>query len=300
MYLGMRDVIAHRTIEDDYSVFQDLGLTAMEVRIERDLTLQFLGDAPFSIADAESKRRLLTHMQQRGVEIKGLLLCTKFDGSEAETRWVRESARFARELGIESMRVDCGRPDPGDATGRDALLSELAPVFETLLDAAGESGVKLALENHGPWTNQPEVMGALLDLLAARGLRLCLDTGNFYCTGQRPLSEVYATMTQLAEYVTTTHVKNASYPAEFRESPRDSERFPYKNHSIRIEQGDIEHAKVFGILKDAGYDGAWFYEDEALYRVPDGTDKAETMATTLARLKENLASVEEATVPAGA
>ena len=56
MYLGMRDVIAHRTIEDDYNVFKKLGITAMEVRTERDLTLQFLGDEPFSIADTESKK----------------------------------------------------------------------------------------------------------------------------------------------------------------------------------------------------------------------------------------------------
>ncbi|MBN1673186.1 MAG: sugar phosphate isomerase/epimerase [Kiritimatiellae bacterium] len=300
MFLGMRDVLAHRTIGDDYSVFKTLGITAMEVRIERDLTLQFLGEQHFSIADAESRERLLAHVTWRGVAIKGLLLCTKFDGSEDETRWVRESARFAHELGLESIRVDCGRPDPGDAAGRDRLRAELTPVFETLLDAAGEFGVKLALENHGQWTNQPEVMCALLDQFAARGLRLCLDTGNFYCTGQRPLREVYAAMARFGESVTTTHVKNASYPAEVRETKRDSEQFPYKNHSILIEQGDIDHAKVFRILKDAGYDGGWFYEDEALYRVPEGTDKAAAMRTTLAALKQDLASVEPAGVAVGA
>jgi sugar phosphate isomerase/epimerase len=271
----------------------------MEVRVERDLTLQFLGEEPFSIGDPASKGQLLAHMRARGVRIRGLLLCTKFDGSAEETRWVRASARFARELGIESMRVDCGRPDPGDAAGRDALRLELAPVFETLLDAAGESDVKLALENHGSWTNQPEVMGALLDQFAARGLRLCLDTGNFYCTGQRPLSEVYATMARFGEHVTTTHVKNASYPVESRETKRDPNQFPYRNHSILIEQGDIDHAKVFGILKEAGYDGAWFYEDEALYRVPDGTDKVAVMTKTLVALKADLASVERAQMAVG-
>lgn len=292
MYLGMRDVLAHRTIGDDCGVFTKLGITAMEVRTEPDLTLQFLGDTPFSIADAESKKMLLAHMQTKGVEIKGILLCTKFDGSEEETRWVRESARFASELGIESMRVDCWREDPGDTAGRDALRKEVTPAFETLLDAAGEFGVQLALENHGAWTNQPEVVDALLDQFGPCGLRLCLDTGNFYVTGQHPLSEVYRAMERFAPLVTTAHVKNGTYPPEVRETQRDSEQFPYSKHSVVIEKGDIDHTRVFETLKVAGYDGPLFYEDEALYRLPEETDKSAVMATTLAALKEDLDAAE--------
>jgi sugar phosphate isomerase/epimerase len=293
MYLGMRDVLAHRKIGDDYSVFTSLGITAMEVRTEPNLALQFLGDTPFSIADADSKKTLFDHMQAKGVEIKGILLCNPFDGSEEEIRWVRESARFASELGIASMRVDCWREDPGNAAGRAALQKELTPVFETLLDAAGEFGVKLALENHGPWTNQPEVMAALLDQFGSRGLSLCLDTGNFYVTGHLPLSQVYQTIERLAPHITTAHMKNGSYPEDVRETRRNPEKYPFQKHAALIEKGDIDHTRIFGILKDAGYDGPLFYEDEALYGLQEGIDKAAAMAKTMMVLKDELDAVNE-------
>jgi sugar phosphate isomerase/epimerase len=58
-----------------------------------------------------------------------------------------------------------------------------------------------------------------------------------------------------------------------------------------IDVGDIDHGRVFAILKKAGYDGPLFYEDEALHRVPEGTDKAALMARTLKVLKDELAAV---------
>lgn len=288
MYLGMRDVLAKAQFPN-WESFVNLGLTAMEVRIQPDLSLDSLRGDGLHIRDRQERDNVVAHLAEMGITAKGLLMNTKSDGSEEETEWARATAAFASELGIPSVRFDCHRPDPGTPDAREKLLDQVAPAFEAMLDAAAESGVKLALENHGPFTNRPEVMGALLDRYAERGLSLCLDTGNFYVTGGLPLSEIYDVMERFAPHVTTTHLKNAKYPAELRDTQRDSTVIKYADHAAPIEEGDVDHANVCSILKLAGYDGPLFYEDEYLHHMPDGTDPVQVMQKTIRALQRSLA-----------
>lgn len=287
MYLAMRDVIASRMFPD-WRAFLDLGLTAMEVRIEPDLTLKFVRGEDLSIRNRENKDKVVKHLDNLGVAVKGVLLNTKCDGTRAELEWMRAAGAFAAEQGVSAIRFDCHRPDPGTSVERERLVDELSPTLEALLDAAAGSGVGLALENHGPFTNRPEVVGLLLDRFSDRGLSLCLDTGNFYVTGGLPLSEVYAAMDRFAPHVTTTHLKNAKYPAELRERQRDTEQIRYQDYSAPIEEGDVDHAKVCEILKRAGYDGPLFYEDEHLHWLSKALNPTEVMQTTVRAIKKRL------------
>jgi sugar phosphate isomerase/epimerase len=295
MFLGMRDVILWKTIENPWEMLNRQAITKMEVRIDQDLSLQFINDTPLSIATDEGREKILSHLEEKKVSIAGILLLTKFSGELDEYEWIKQSAKFASSINVRTIRVDHWRDIPASAEEREELLVTFEKRLAKVLDLVSEYGVTLALENHGPLSNQPDTIRRLIDRFAAKGFRICFDTGNFYVTGGLPLSEIYKVAEEFAPYTTSAHLKNASYPIDVREEKRDIKTYPYGIYSTPIEKGDIDHARLFEIFKKAGYQGCFFYEDEVLYHLEKtlsyklGSRKnKDIMNETLAYLKQYL------------
>ena len=66
-----------------------------------------------------------------------------------------------------------------------------------------------------------------------------------------------------------THCKNISYPEDIRNTQREM-GLEYGKYVCPIYEGDVDHAKVAAILKDAGYDRSFCIEDESLGKFPEG------------------------------
>ncbi len=117
-------------------------------------------------------------------------------------------------------------------------LSALIPLF----DAAG---ITLVVENAGTLMHSIEDCRRMMELLAPQGLRFCVDTGNFFLWGQ---DEVLATEA-LLPWTIHFHVKdytNQRWPAPGPD--------PDADHAV-LGEGQVRHAPIMGLLRQAGYAG---------------------------------------------
>jgi hydroxypyruvate isomerase len=120
---------------------------------------------------------------------------------------------------------------------------------------AEESGVTLALENHGRITNNIDTLMGILKEVGSESLKVNIDIGNFYWFGYK-LSEVETILKKLVPMTAHTHMKNGT-------TDRKEER--RKTGDLRftpLTDGDINLVKVVKLLKTKGYEGAISMEDE--------------------------------------
>lgn len=138
-----------------------------------------------------------------------------------------------------------------------AGLGEMLALFES-------TGITLVVENAGTLMHRVEDMLRLMQLLGPAGLRLCLDTGNFYLWEQ---DEVAAT--RLArEWTVHFHVKD--YVDRHWVGPGQPGAT-----DVNLGTGNVRHAEVLEILRETGYAGTLSCE-------PFSTQSMRPGVTTLA------------------
>ncbi len=103
---------------------------------------------------------------------------------------------IGRRLDAKIIRVALDGPDAARP------VSELGKDFALLLPAAGEAGLRIAIENHFNFPSR-----RLVDLLAAIDddrVAICLDVGNSICAGEWPQE----TVSILAPHTINLHLKD--------------------------------------------------------------------------------------------
>lgn len=297
MFVGMRDgILAGMELADPYGYLRRMGVEAMEVWIGPDLILgkfEPVRGEPLLVGSTSDCERVLAAGAEAGVRIGGVLLNTRYDSPDLdagqEDRLVAAAAELAHVAGLDVMRIDV-RPGGSATRSEDEFLERVRPLLAEHLRIARDHGVGLAVENHGRFTNRREFLSQLLDEFAPLGLSVTLDTGNFYCTGGYPLSQLYDVIESFVPATTHVHLKNIRYPAEAREV-QGHLGCTYGECSCPIDEGDVDHGRIFAMLKEAGYDGGLYIEDESLGKVSP-PQREEIITRTIAYLEGLLADLE--------
>lgn len=245
-----------------------LGLTAVELAVDRDLRVRAIHPTPqrpmLPIATNDAVEEVRRHLEDAGVTVSAFLLSNDFgrEDLDAEVGWVIRAVEAAGALGVPVVRLDArmsGEHNPGD--GR---VDRFADAVRRVLAATPDAPVDLGVENHGVQGNDPAFLDGLLARVSDPRFGLTLDTGNFYWSGLR-LEEVYEVMARFAVAVRHTHVKNIGYPPSERHRRR-SVGWRYDDFVCPLEEGDIDLLSVHDILRDVGYDHDLCIEDESLGR----------------------------------
>ncbi len=147
-------------------------------------------------------------------------------------------------------------------TVRDNFIRRIREV----LAATVETKVALAMENHGPFGNDPAFLDAVLSAVGDPRLGLTLDTGNFYWWGV-PLDELYALLEKYAPRARHTHIKNINYPPELA-STRRPIGLDYGKYCCPLDEGSIDLRKALAVILEAGYRGDFCIENESLNKFP--------------------------------
>ncbi len=277
MYAAVRDdIILHAGYETVAEGLQDLALIGVELDVRRDRTVHALdrpsGEGRVDLTSDASLGKLDDVCRATGVRICGLLMATNFGAEDvdAEIDWVVATARAASALGVPAIRIDAimhGERDLPLEKRQDIFFTAMARILERTVDLGADFGI----ENHGFQGNDPEFLAGVLERAGDPRLGLTMDTGNFYWAGH-PLSQVYEILERFAPYTKHTHVKNINYPEETRETRREL-GWEYGTYVSPIPDGDIDHAKLVGFLKAAGYDRDFTIEDESLGKFAEGPDR---------------------------
>lgn len=169
-----------------------------------------------------------------GIEISGTPVRNNFclpPGPELdqELAHVNNWVDIAVKLGSPVMRIFAGSKPKTDAP-RDQVFEHLAAATKRACEYAGSKGVFLAIEDHGFMTETADDLLRLLDAVQSDWLGINLDTGNFS-------GDPYAEIAKAAPRAIVCQVKAlVRKPGSSQQEPAD-------------------FARIFRILRDAGYRG---------------------------------------------
>ena len=227
-------------------------------------TLGLLGVEPTSYylpkdpdADYINKSKRRSHM--RGLDLSCGAIRNDFcrrPGPELDAdlnhcaKWVEVYAR----MGVRAIRVFAGTTPKGD--DEKNAVNRCISALEQACNAAGKSGVILALENHGGVTSKVETMLEIIKAVQSRWFGVNLDSGNF-----RESADPYADLAKIAPYAVNAQIK--------------IEVARRVDGKAKTEETD--YRKVIQLLKDAGYTGwlALEYEgkEDPYVGIPKALDK---------------------------
>ncbi len=288
MYVSLRDsMLGENTFPTPLEGLRHLGVDALELNLSRDFSVRVL--------DAKGKAFLKTDEDvkayRQAVEKLGLRICSVLTACDfsagdmaSNSSWIARAIEIADLLGASAVRIDSAmaREKELDFEARVKIFAE---GLGGALKQTPNSEVTLGIENHGFQGNNLAFLLNVYQAVGSERLGSTLDTGNFYWRGY-PLSEVYGILRVLAPHTKHTHVKNINYPAEQREIMREA-GWEYTKYFAPLDEGDIDVAKVVGILAAAGYKGDICIEDESI-------EKCKTREERVAVLERDVACVRKA------
>jgi sugar phosphate isomerase/epimerase len=178
-----------------------------------------------------------------GLDVSGTAVGNDFCQADdrkraADVAKVKRWVEIAGYLGAKTIRVFAGKT-PKDDT-EEAARKRCVEALPEVCDHGAKHGVMIALENHGGITETADQLLAIVSAVKHDWLGVNLDTGNF------KTADPYADFAKAAPYAVTVQFKTEVHPAG---QPKKSE---------------ADFARLFGILKEAGYRGyvALEYEGE--------------------------------------
>ncbi len=199
---------------------------------------------------------------RQGVSAAGLETCALdasvqlavAPGAEREKRVAETKGMLslARELGAGILRVFIGQYPP--ATPDKTAVGWVVDALSGILPLAEELGVVLALEVHSfegrgknvNGTSDSSLCRRVVEACRSRSLGILWDVGNPYDEGEK-LNETWR---NVKDHLLYLHVK-------------DEKRMPDgAGKYVLCGEGDVELAKIIGLLKKAGFDGWLSFEWE--------------------------------------
>ena len=166
----------------------------------------------------------------------------------ANIEMAAKQIRCAGRLGVKFNRIDLGSFKDESRYATDAVGRCIA-AYEQLIPLATELGVRLCIENHGGLSGNPEYVRRIREAVGPEHVGYMLDLGNF-TRGQ----DRYGLIEQMAPACFVLHAKTHNFTDDG-------------------EERDIDYARCFGILKDAGFAGICTVEYEGKEDQVDGTAK---------------------------
>ena len=197
-------------------------------------------------------RSLRRRAFQLGLDLYNLSIHQDFVWAEEEERrreieHTLHCIDLAHELGIPSIRINSGGfrkrapfseliaargwVEPWEGYTLDDGFRWCIDAIEQCLPHAERRGVMLLLENHWGLTTTADGMLRILNSIDSPWLRAILDMGNFYFE-----PDMYGAMEKVAPYVWLAHAK--TYPG-----------------GGTVYTLDLDYARIFRILLDAGFTG---------------------------------------------
>ncbi len=169
--------------------------------------IQAMGYDP-AISLQSNPRALKRYLDERGVEVSqidGAYPLMGPNGSTYGVQYVQQAIRFAAELNCPSVDTTDGAFEI-DGMSRDEVFRITCDNYRQCLSWAEDYGVVIAVEPHGPYTNDGDFMQRLFDHFDSEYLRFNFDTGNSFIAGLDPVEYCK----RFRKYLVHCHIKDVS------------------------------------------------------------------------------------------
>jgi sugar phosphate isomerase/epimerase len=268
MFLSIRDAQTRHAQADGLvsshaATLRVLGISSVEVWLDPDNTLRFWQreeNSSWHIESTGDAQRFSQVLGEHGISIAALCLPTDFAAHPEHVEWATRSVLLAHAMGARAVRIDTATS--AHEMSKEEVRNAFCTGIEKVLKSSAEAPLPLGIENHGHISNDVAFLDAIFARVGDDRLGMTLDPGNFYWFGL-PLEEVYAVCEHFAPRTCHTHFKNIAFPPETQNETREP-GWKYGEFVSPLARGDLDMARLVGILKRAGYEGDLCVEDESL------------------------------------
>jgi sugar phosphate isomerase/epimerase len=280
--VACRDVHLKSTGQPDcWAALKDLGIPGVEVAINETLDCPslFHPGKKYRLSDDAGIQALRADLEAQGAVITALCMANRLeDRLEAEAAWMKAAVGAALKLKVNAIRIDIA---PHSLPNEQFLpvAIQTCKRYGTIVEG---TPVRLGIENHGAFTNDPSYLEKIFSEVGSSHLGLTFDPANLYWFGH-PLEDVYAIGKKFAPRAIHTHCKNIQYP-EDRRQVRRPRGWEYSKYAAPLYTGDIDYKKIAALLREAGFTGDLCLENECLGHFP-AAQQPEVLRKEAAALK---------------
>ena len=195
-------------------------------------------------------------------------------GATFAVRYIQRAIQYAAAIGCPCVDTTDGQFKP-EGYSDEEVLAITKQNFRQVLEWAEDYQVVVNIETHGPYTTNPEILDRMLNFFDTPWLRLNLDTGNTFISGQSPVEFTRRFLPKL-KYM---HIKDVS--ASMAAAMRGEETGIGMSESPIGSGVNAENIRqCIRLLKQARWDGVISVECS-------GTD--ENLTASIAWLREQIA-----------
>ena len=292
MYLSIRDNLVFDNFATPLEGMRRLGVNAVEIELSSGFEVNAIDTREKIVLETDDDAAVYgKHLDQLDIHPCSFLTACDFSAGDPgdNAAWVARALELAAVIGMDNIRIDSAMRRERELSF-DERVRLFAEGLGKVLERTAGLSVAMGIENHGFQGNNLAFQLNVYNTVGSSRLGSTLDTGNFYWRGY-PLSEVYGILRILAPYAKHTHLKNIAYPEELREQTREA-GWEYGKYVSPLAEGDIDHARVIAMLREAGYQGDLCIEDESLGKYAEGEERVKVLEGDVAYLNALLTEID--------
>ncbi|MCH8118091.1 MAG: sugar phosphate isomerase/epimerase [Planctomycetes bacterium] len=197
-----------------------------------------------SVSMLDDPYRIKRACDKAGIKLSGLSAHTPLCKPEISTEYLKQAIRFAVECGAPVVNTDEGPKPLWTTEEEDHVLMRY--VLKEAAAVAEARGILIGLEPHQQYSQHPEGLDKIYELVDSKAIGINFDTGNSYLSGHDPIEW----LGQVKDRLVHLHAKDISVQQS------EDERGKVTGTPVGCACGDgvIDWKKVVEICKGAPRD----------------------------------------------
>jgi sugar phosphate isomerase/epimerase len=138
-----------------------------------------------SVSMLDDPYRIKRACEKAGIKLSGLSAHTPLCKPEISTEYLKQSIRFAGECGAPVVNTDEGPKPVWSTEEEDHVLMRY--VLKEAAAVAEARGIAIGLEPHQQYSQHPDGLDKIYELVDSEAIGINFDTGNSYLSGHDPV-----------------------------------------------------------------------------------------------------------------
>lgn len=138
-----------------------------------------------SVSMLDDPYRVKRACDKAGIKLSGLSAHTPLCKPEISTEYLKQAIRFAAECGAPVVNTDEGPKAAWTTEDEDYVLMRY--VLKEAAAVAETRGIKIGIEPHQQYSQHPDGLDRIYDLVESDAIGINFDTGNSYLSGHDPV-----------------------------------------------------------------------------------------------------------------
>ena len=187
---------------------KDNGMKYIEFgTIDGEYFIHALGYSPHISLDSDPLvlKEYLDSMGLKMSQIDAAFPMSSPEGQYKGIRYTQKAIQFAKAVGCPCVDTTDGARKPKGYTDAE-VMALIRQYYRVVLEWAERYDIVINVEPHGPYTTNPDTMEEILGMFDSPHLRLNMDTGNTFISGNDPV----AFLKRFRNKVSHCHIKDVS------------------------------------------------------------------------------------------